>query len=72
MKDRAMQWSILKMRAFWDLSIIVLIAINLYVLVTMYAKNQVSVGDFSFIISLSISIFYNFDVIYNIHHLLML
>lgn len=59
MKDRAMQWSILKMRAFWDLSIVVLIAINLYVLVTMYAKNQVSVGDFSFIISLSISIFYN-------------
>ena len=47
------------MRAFWDLSIVVLIAINLYVLVTMYAKNQVSVGDFSFIISLSISIFYN-------------
>ncbi|MBP9726760.1 MAG: ABC transporter ATP-binding protein [Gammaproteobacteria bacterium] len=59
MKDRAMQWSILKMRAFWDLSIIVLISINLYVLVTMYAKSQVSVGDFSFIISLSISIFYN-------------
>ncbi len=59
MKDRAMQWAILKMRIFWDLSIVILIAINLYVLVIMYAKNQVSVGDFSFIISLSISIFYN-------------
>jgi ATP-binding cassette subfamily B protein len=58
-KDRAMQWTILKMRVFWDLSIIVLIGLNLYVLVVMYAKNQVSIGDFSFIISLSISIFYN-------------
>lgn len=58
-KDRAMQWAILKMRIFWDISIIVLIGINLYMLVRMYSKNQVSVGDFSFIISLSLSIFYN-------------
>ena len=58
-KDRTMQWAIIKMRIFWDLSIIVLIGINIYVLVNMYSKNQVSVGDFSFIISLSISIFYN-------------
>lgn len=58
-KDQTMQWSILKMRIYWDISIIVLIAANLYTLVIMYSKNQVSVGDFSFIISLSISIFYN-------------
>lgn len=58
-KDRAMQWVILKMRIYWDISIIVLIGLNIYVLVTMYGKNQVSIGDFSFIISLSISIFYN-------------
>ncbi len=58
-KDRAMQWTLLKMRIYWDLSIIVLIATNLYMLVVMYSKNQVSIGDFSFIISLSISIFYN-------------
>jgi ATP-binding cassette subfamily B protein len=58
-KDRAMQWTILKMRVYWDVSIIVLIGLNLYVLVVMYAKNQVTIGDFSFIISLSISIFYN-------------
>lgn len=58
-KDQNMQWTILKMRAFWDASIIVLIATNLYMLVVMYSKNQVSIGDFSFIISLSISIFYN-------------
>ncbi|KTD04409.1 putative fused transporter subunits of ABC superfamily: ATP-binding component [Legionella geestiana] len=58
-KDRTMQWAIIKMRIFWDISIIVLIGLNICILVNMYSKNQVSVGDFSFIISLSISIFYN-------------
>ena len=58
-KDCDMQWVILKMRVYWDISIIVLIGVNIYVLVAMYGKNQVSIGDFSFIISLSISIFYN-------------
>ena len=57
--DQTMQKAILKMRIFWDLSIIVLISVNLYMLVIMYSKNQVTIGDFSFIISLSISIFYN-------------
>jgi ATP-binding cassette subfamily B protein len=58
-KDRTMQWAIIRMRAFWDVSIIVLIGLNIYVLLAMYSQNKVSVGDFSFIISLSISIFYN-------------
>lgn len=58
-QDRAMEWVIIKMRIFWDISIIVLIGVNILLLVNMYQKNQVSVGDFSFIISLSISIFYN-------------
>lgn len=58
-KDRAMQVMVLKMRALWDFGIVVLISINVYALVNMYAKDQVSIGDFSFIISLSISIFYN-------------
>lgn len=58
-KDRAMEWAIIKMRVFWDISIIVLIGVNLLMLLHMYGKNEVTVGDFSFIISLSISIFYN-------------
>lgn len=58
-QDRDMQWVIIKMRIFWDISIIVLIGVNIVLLVNMYQKSQVSVGDFSFIISLSISIFYN-------------
>lgn len=58
-KDQSMQWSIMKMRIFLDVSIIVLIAANLYVLIVMYSQDKVSICDFSFIISLSISIFYN-------------
>lgn len=58
-QDRAMEWMIIKMRIFWDISIIVLISVNILLLVNMYQNNQVSIGDFSFIISLSISIFYN-------------
>lgn len=58
-KDRRMQWAIFRMHLFWDLSIILLIGLNIIILVHMYQKNLVSVGDFSFIISLSMSIFYN-------------
>lgn len=58
-KDRDMQWYILRMHLFWDLSIILLIGIDIYVLVMMYSKGQVTVGDFSFVISLSMSMFFN-------------
>lgn len=58
-KDRDMQRMIIKMRVFWDLSIIVLLSVNLLVLAHMYAHNRVTVGDFSFIISLSMNIFFN-------------
>lgn len=58
-QDRDMEWMIIKMRIFWDISIIVLIGANILLLVYMYQKSQVSVGDFSFIISLSISMFFN-------------
>lgn len=58
-KDRTMQRTILKMRIYWDVSIVILISINLALLIVMYRKNQVSIGDFSFIISLSINVFYN-------------
>lgn len=58
-QDRALDWMIIKMRIFWDVSIILLISLNILLLVSMYKKGQVTVGDFSFIISLSISIFYN-------------
>ena len=58
-KDRNMLAKIIKMRIFWDVSIIALLGINLVFLGKMYAQNLVTVGDFSFIISLSISILWN-------------
>jgi ATP-binding cassette subfamily B protein len=58
-KDRDMQYKIIKMRILWDVSIIVLISLNLLILLQMYSKNLVSIGDFTFVISLSISILWN-------------
>lgn len=57
--DRIMQAKIIKMRICWDISIILLISLNLFILLYMYSKNQVSIGDFAFVISLSISILWN-------------
>jgi ATP-binding cassette subfamily B protein len=58
-KDREMQAKIIKMRIFWDISIIVLVSLNLFILLHMYSKNLVTIGDFTFVISLSISILWN-------------
>lgn len=58
-KDRNMQYKIIQMRVFWDISIVALLGINLLVLGKMYSQGTVTVGDFSFIISLSISILWN-------------
>jgi ATP-binding cassette, subfamily B, bacterial len=58
-KDRAMQAKIIKMRMCWDASIILLVSFNLFLLLNMYSKNQVTIGDFTFVISLSVSILWN-------------
>lgn len=58
-KDRKMQAKIIHMRIYWDISIVALLGFNLWLLGRMYSQNLVTVGDFSFIISLSISILWN-------------
>ncbi len=58
-KDRNMLVKIIHMRIWWDVSIVALIGINLWMLGKMYSQNLVTVGDFSFIITLSISIIWN-------------
>jgi len=58
-KDRDMQTKIIYMRFCWDLSIILLVSFNLCLLLYMYSKNQVTIGDFTFVITLSISILWN-------------
>lgn len=58
-KDRAMQSKIIRMRIFWDFSIITLMGFNLYFLLKLYGENNATVGDFAFVISLSVSILWN-------------
>ncbi len=58
-KDRDMLQKIMSMRIIGDISIILFLATNLWMLGSLYAKGQVSLGDFSFIITLSISILWN-------------
>ncbi|WP_028388493.1 ABC transporter ATP-binding protein [Legionella fairfieldensis] len=58
-KDRNMLAKIIHMRLWWDVSIVALLGINLWMLGKMYSQNLVTVGDFSFIITLSISILWN-------------
>jgi len=58
-KDRAMQGKIIHMRIWWDISIIALLCLNLFILVDMYGKDLVTIGDFTFVITLSISILWN-------------
>jgi len=57
--DRAMQRKIIYMRVFWDVSIIILLGLNLFILLYMYSQNLATIGDFTFVISLSISILWN-------------
>lgn len=58
-KDRKMLAKIIHMRIWWDISIVAMLGINLWLLGKLYSQNLVTIGDFSFIISLSISILWN-------------
>lgn len=58
-KERSMQAKIIKMRLFWDLSILIFASLNIYILLLMYSKSLVTIGDFVFVMTLSISILWN-------------
>lgn len=58
-KDRQMMAKIIQMRIVWDISIVALLGINLLTLGKMYSLGRVTVGDFTFITSLSISVLWN-------------
>lgn len=55
-KERKMQLAIIKLRAVQDISVIVLTAIMMVFLVYLYRYNKVTVGDFVFILSISVNI----------------
>ncbi len=56
-KDQTLQKYLLKVRAFQDLTLIILIAIMLNLLIYYYTQGTVTIGDFAFILTLSVSIF---------------
>ena len=58
-KDRKMQWYMFRMYVLFDVSVISLIAGMLFALIYMFSKGLVTVGDFAFVISLSMSMFFN-------------
>ena len=58
-KDRNMLKKIMYMRMVGDISILIFLTTNLWTLGVLYAKGQVTLGDFSFIITLSVSILWN-------------
>ncbi len=58
-KDRDKQRAILVMHMFWDVTIVLLMSANMFALIHLYSQNQVTIGDFSLVMSLSISMFFN-------------
>lgn len=57
-QDRDLQHYILKMRIGWDISIVLLIGGMLASLIHLYSQHKVTIGDFTFIITVSVSIFH--------------
>ncbi len=64
-KDRAMQWYLIKMRILWDISLILLMGSNTTILIQRYSQNLVSIGDFTFITAVSMSLFMGLRYISN-------
>lgn len=58
-KDRDMQHAVLRMHILFDVSIIMLMSVMMFGLIYMYSRGLVTIGDFAFVISLSISMFFN-------------
>lgn len=57
--DRAVQWYILKMRIGWDISFVILLGSMLTTLIVMWGQGKITVGDFAFIMTVSVAMFMN-------------
>lgn len=58
-KNRAMQQTILTMKAIWDVTIIIMMTTMLFTLMSMYSKKQATIGDFALIMSLATRVFHS-------------
>ncbi|MEM7361880.1 MAG: ABC transporter ATP-binding protein [Bacteroidota bacterium] len=57
-RDRELRWEQLKLKAIWDGSIVIMVWSMLLTLLFMYSEGKISIGDFSFVIMLSVSAFH--------------
>lgn len=55
--DKKLEWAKLKLKAVLDGTIVVMMAAMLFSLLFMYSEGKISIGDFSFVIMLSVSVF---------------
>ena len=58
--DKALALKVFQMRTLWDICILFLMEMDILVLSYLFQQNRVSIGDFSFITSLSVTILWNF------------
>ncbi|HCI48982.1 MAG TPA: ABC transporter ATP-binding protein [Holosporales bacterium] len=54
-KDRNLQRYLIKLRTFQDSTLVIFLAVMLMLLIYLYSQQKVSIGDFAFILTLSIS-----------------
>jgi ATP-binding cassette, subfamily B, bacterial len=54
-KDQNLQRYLIKLRAFQDTTLVIFLALMLFLLIYFYSQGKVSIGDFAFILTLSIS-----------------
>lgn len=54
-KDQNLQRYLIKLRTFQDSTLVVFLAVMLFLLIYFYSEGKVSIGDFAFILTLSIS-----------------
>lgn len=58
-RDQNLQWYLIKIRSFQDLTLFIFLAPMLGLLIYLYSQQKVTIGDFAFILTLSISMINN-------------
>ncbi len=56
-RHREMGWITLKLRFVWDMSMVLTIGLMLFLLIRLYMQERLTIGDFSFVIQLTLSVF---------------
>ena len=55
-KARKMRWGVLKMRIICDISVVCMIGLMLFALIFLYRAGSTTIGDFTFVITLTVAV----------------